>query len=124
MAFLVAGRAPDQILAAVRAIPAGFVRTYGDLSPGAPRAAGRALHDCAEHVPWWRVVRADGSLPLGEAQRARLDAEGVPLLATKTPRVDMRKARLAGPAAEQCPPESLGRQAVRASRRQRAGGFP
>jgi methylated-DNA-protein-cysteine methyltransferase-like protein len=97
MARLVTGRAPDQILAAVRAIPAGFVRTYGDLSPGAPRLAGRVLHGCGEDVPWWRVVRADGSLPQGEAQRARLDAEGVPLLATKTPRVDMRKARLAGP---------------------------
>jgi methylated-DNA-protein-cysteine methyltransferase-like protein len=101
MAHLVAARAPDQILAAVRAIPAGFVQTYGDLSPGAPRLAGRVLHDCSEHLPWWRVVRADGSLPLGEAQRARLDAEGVPLLATKTPRVDMRKARLAGPPPEQ-----------------------
>jgi methylated-DNA-protein-cysteine methyltransferase-like protein len=99
MARLVAGRAPDQILAAVRAIPAGFVRTYGDLSPGAPRLAGRVLSDCGDDVPWWRVVRADGSLPQGEAQRARLYAERVPLLATKTPRVDMRKARLAGPPA-------------------------
>jgi methylated-DNA-protein-cysteine methyltransferase related protein len=99
MAHLVAARAPDQILAAVRAIPAGFVQTYGDLSPGAPRVAGRVLRHCPEHVPWWRVVRADGSLPLGEAQRARLDAEGVPLLAAKTPRVDMRRARLAGPPA-------------------------
>jgi methylated-DNA-protein-cysteine methyltransferase-like protein len=101
MARLVAGRARDQILDAVRAIPAGFVQTYGDLSPGAPRLAGRALRECGEHVPWWRVVRADGSLPLGEAQRARLDAEGVPLLATKAPRVDMRKAHLVGPPAEQ-----------------------
>jgi methylated-DNA-protein-cysteine methyltransferase related protein len=101
MACLVAGRASDEILAAVRAIPAGFVQTYGDLSPGAPRLAGRVLHDCGEDVPWWRVVRADGSLPQGEAQRARLDAEGVPLLAAETPRVDMRKARLAGPPARQ-----------------------
>jgi methylated-DNA-protein-cysteine methyltransferase related protein len=96
-----AARTPDQIIAAVRAIPAGFVQTYGDLSPGAPRLAGRAMHDCHEDVPWWRVVRADGSLPLGEVQRARLDAEGVPLLATGTPRVDMRRARLAGAPADQ-----------------------
>jgi methylated-DNA-protein-cysteine methyltransferase related protein len=101
MAHLMAGRAPDQILAAVRAIPAGFVRTYGDLSPGAPRFAARVLHDCTDDVPWWRVVRSDGSLPLGEPQRARLDSEGVPLLATQTARVDMRTARLAGPPAEQ-----------------------
>jgi methylated-DNA-protein-cysteine methyltransferase related protein len=82
------------ILDAVRAIPEGFVRTYGDLAPGAPRFAGRVLHETTEDVPWWRVVRADGSLPVGEAQRVRLDAEGVPLLATNPPRVDMRTVRL------------------------------
>ena len=71
-------RSSAQILESVRAIPAGFVRTYGDLSPGAPRHAGRALRGTSERVPWWRVVRADGSLPLGEAQRSRLYAEGVP----------------------------------------------
>ena len=83
-----------QILDAVRAIPEGFVRTYGDLSPKSPRLAGRVLHDTTEEVPWWRVVRADGSLPLGSDQRARLDAEGIPLLTTEPPRVDMRRARL------------------------------
>jgi alkylated DNA nucleotide flippase Atl1 len=85
---------PEQILAAVRAIPEGFVRTYGDLSPGAPRLAGRVLHGCDEQIPWWRVVRADGSLPVGEAQRVHLDAEGVPMLSSDPPRVDMRSARL------------------------------
>jgi methylated-DNA-protein-cysteine methyltransferase related protein len=89
--------AHERILAAVRAIPEGFVRTYGDLSPGAPRLAGRVLRDCDEAIPWWRVVRADGSLPVGEDQRARLDAEGVPLLATDPPRVDVRRARLPSP---------------------------
>jgi methylated-DNA-protein-cysteine methyltransferase-like protein len=86
--------AAERILAAVRAIPSGFVRTYGDLSPGSPRFAGRVLHGCGDLIPWWRVVRADGSLPVGEDQRARLDAEGVPMLATEPPRVDMRRARL------------------------------
>jgi methylated-DNA-protein-cysteine methyltransferase related protein len=89
--------AHERILAAVRAIPEGFVRTYGDLSPRAPRLAGSVLRDCDEAIPWWRVVRADGSLPVGEDQRARLDAEGVPLLATDPPRVDMRRARLPSP---------------------------
>jgi methylated-DNA-protein-cysteine methyltransferase-like protein len=93
---------PEQILAAVRAIPEGFVRTYGDLSPSSPRFAGRVLHSCSEQVPWWRVVRADGSLPVGEDQRARLDAEGVPLLASDPPRVDMRSAHLP----DAPPPES------------------
>jgi alkylated DNA nucleotide flippase Atl1 len=45
-------------------------------------------------VPWWRVVRADGSLAMGEEQRARLQAEGVPFLATDPRRLDMRIARL------------------------------
>ena len=84
-----------QILDAVRAIPEGFVRTYGDVSPGAPRLAGRVLKTVhAPDIPWWRVVRADGSLAAGEAQRSRLDAEGVPFRPGSTPRVDLRIARI------------------------------
>ncbi|HEY4779938.1 MAG TPA: MGMT family protein, partial [Solirubrobacterales bacterium] len=50
----------------VRAIPEGFVRTYGDVSPGAPRFAGTVLFEVDEpDLPWWRVVRADGSLAKG-----------------------------------------------------------
>ena len=86
-----------RILDAVRAIPEGFVRTYGDLSPGAPRMAGRVLSKAtADDVPWWRVVRADGSLAVGEAQRARLDAEGVPFRPGTKPRVDLTVARMLG----------------------------
>ena len=64
----------------MREIPAGFVRTYGDVSPGAPRFAGTVLFECDEpDLPWWRVVRADGSLAKGERQRQRLvKREGVP----------------------------------------------
>jgi methylated-DNA-protein-cysteine methyltransferase related protein len=81
-----------QILDRVRAIPVGFVRTYGDISPGAPRVAGAVLHDWADPaVPWHRIVRADGSLAKGERQRALLDGEGVPFRGS---RVDMRVARV------------------------------
>jgi alkylated DNA nucleotide flippase Atl1 len=81
-----------QILERVRATPPGFVRTYGDVSPGAPRAAGAALHDCDDpSVPWHRIVRADGSLAKGDRQRALLEAEGVPFHGS---RVDMAAARL------------------------------
>jgi methylated-DNA-protein-cysteine methyltransferase-like protein len=88
----VASDREQQILARVRAIPAGFVRTYGDVSPGAPRLAGAVLHGCDDPgVPWHRVVRADGTLAKGERQRARLEAEGVPFRGS---RVDLRVARL------------------------------
>lgn len=82
----------ERILARVRAIPEGFVRAYGDLSPGAPRVAGAVLSATDEPgLPWHRVVRADGSLAKGERQRALLEAEGVPF---RGARVDMRVARL------------------------------
>ncbi len=84
-----------RILDAIRAIPEGFVRTYGDVSPGAPRRAGRILAGThAPDLPWWRVVRADGSLAVGEEQRERLEAEGVPFRPGSKARVDLRIARI------------------------------
>lgn len=81
-----------RVLARVRATPPGFVRTYGDVSPGAPRVAGAVLFASEDpELPWHRVVRADGSLPKGARQRALLAAEGVPF---RGERVDMRVARL------------------------------
>jgi methylated-DNA-protein-cysteine methyltransferase-like protein len=80
------------ILARVRAIPPGFVRTYGDVSPGAPRLAGRVLSRTdARDLPWHRVVRADGSLAKGARQRRLLEAEGVPF---RGERVLLSKVRL------------------------------
>jgi alkylated DNA nucleotide flippase Atl1 len=79
-----------EVLRRARAIPPGFVTTYGDLSPGAPRFAGSVLAGCDDPtVPWQRVVRADGSLAKGERQRALLEAEGVPF---RGARVDMEVA--------------------------------
>jgi methylated-DNA-protein-cysteine methyltransferase related protein len=81
-----------QVLDRVRAIPPGFVRTYGDVSPGAPRFAGAVLsayHD--PDVPWHRVVRADGSLANGRRHRRLLEAEGVPF---RGERVDMKAVRI------------------------------
>lgn len=86
---------PDRaarVLARIRDTPPGFVRAYGDVSPGAPRFAGTVLSACEDpDVPWHRIVRADGSLAKGERQRALLEAEGVPF---RGERVDMRVARL------------------------------
>jgi methylated-DNA-protein-cysteine methyltransferase related protein len=83
-----------RVIDRVRAIPEGFVRTYGDLSPGAPRFTGTVLRTAGDDLPWWRVVRADGSLAKGERQRALLDAEGVPFASEAPPRVDLRVARI------------------------------
>jgi methylated-DNA-protein-cysteine methyltransferase related protein len=81
-----------EVLERVRAIPEGYVRTYGDVSPGAPRFAGTVLFAVDEpDLPWWRVVRADGSLAKGARQRRHLVAEGVPF---RGERVDMSVARL------------------------------
>ncbi len=80
------------ILERVRETPEGYVRTYGDVSPGAPRVAGAVLSACDdESVPWHRIVRADGTLAKGEVQRALLEREGIPF---RGDRVDMRAARL------------------------------
>lgn len=81
-----------RVIERVRDVPEGFVRTYGDLEPGAPRFAGAVLaahHD--RDLPWHRIVRADGSLAKGERQRRLLEAEGVPF---RGDRVDVRAVRL------------------------------
>jgi alkylated DNA nucleotide flippase Atl1 len=79
-----------RIVERVRAIPEGFVRTYGDIDRNAPRLVGRVLsgHD---GLPWHRVVRADGTLAQGARQRELLRREGVPMHGD---RVDLRQARL------------------------------
>jgi methylated-DNA-protein-cysteine methyltransferase related protein len=75
----------------VREIPAGFVRTYGDIDPRAPRLVGHVLATTHDDLPWHRVVRADGSIARGKKQRELLLKEGVRM---RGDRVDLRDARL------------------------------
>jgi len=76
-----------EVIERIRRVPEGFVTTYGDLSPGAPRFAGQVLSGCHDPtVPWQRIVRSDGSLAKGDRQRRLLEAEGVPF---RGARVDM-----------------------------------
>jgi methylated-DNA-protein-cysteine methyltransferase related protein len=82
-----------RVLAGVRAIPEGFVRTYGDIDPTAPRLVGHVLATTADDVPWHRVVRADGTVPMGRSQVDRLRRERVPMRGS---RVDLRRARWPG----------------------------
>jgi len=86
----------EAVLRTVEQIPPGSVASYGDIAEavgaGGPRQVGRvmALHGGA--VPWWRVVRADGSPARCHEQQALdlLRAEGTPL---RGPRVVMSEAR-------------------------------
>ena len=86
----------EQVLTVVEQIPRGRVSTYGAIADhvgsGGPRKVGRVMSLHGGPVPWWRVVRADGSLPPShgdEATQAYLE-EGTPL--RPSGRVDMPAA--------------------------------
>jgi methylated-DNA-protein-cysteine methyltransferase-like protein len=76
----------DAVMKAVRAIPRGEVRSYSQVAlyagrPGAARGVGQELKGLQHprSVPWWRVIRADGTLApsVGHEQARRLRAEGI-----------------------------------------------
>ncbi|ALV31003.1 MGMT family protein [Streptomyces sp. CdTB01] len=84
-----------EVREAVAAIPAGSVASYGDVGQrigAGARQVGWAISLLGEGVPWWRVVRADGSPATCHGGRAPglLLAEGTPMCGA---RVDMRRAR-------------------------------
>jgi methylated-DNA-protein-cysteine methyltransferase related protein len=80
-----------EVLDRIRAIPPGRVAAYSDITPHAPRQAGRVLAAAHEpDLPWHRVVRADGSLAKGPRQKELLIGEGVRFVGD---RVDMRRFR-------------------------------
>jgi alkylated DNA nucleotide flippase Atl1 len=79
----------EAVLTCVERVPPGRATTYGavaeavraQLGRGGPRTVGSVLALHGGPVPWWRVVRADGSLPPsheGEA-RVRYLEEGTPV---------------------------------------------
>jgi alkylated DNA nucleotide flippase Atl1 len=92
-----------KVLAVVRRIPSGRVLTYGDVAALAEveataRDVGQVLlrHGDGDDVPWWRVLRADGTPPphLLDRQLGLLRAEGTPL-APSGDAVDLHLARWA-----------------------------
>lgn len=95
----------EAVLSLVERVPAGRVTTYGALADavgrGGPRLVGRVMSLYGGSVPWWRVVRADGSpAPCHDGEAATLlRAEGAPVRVSG--RVDMDRAlwlpRLDGP---------------------------
>ena len=80
----------------VRAVPAGFVTTYGavarQLGLTTPRQVGAVLARAAVPMPWHRVVPATGRLVQGLAdeQGRRLRSEGVDVVGG---RVDLGRYR-------------------------------
>lgn len=89
------------VSAAVARIPPGRVLGYGMVAAllGSPRAARQVGYALAAlppdtEVPWWRVLRSDGSIALqgdpdrGPRQAERLQAEGVEVVDW---RVDMAR---------------------------------
>lgn len=82
-----------EVRAFVVAIPLGSVVSYGEIGRAlgiGPRQVGRVVSQLEDEVPWWRVVRADGTPALcrGGTARALLEAEGVPF---RRQNVDMAK---------------------------------
>jgi alkylated DNA nucleotide flippase Atl1 len=75
----------EEVLQLVERIPPGRVLTYGAIAKalgrGGPRGVGGVMAKEGHGVPWWRVVRANGTLPghlVVEAQQ-HWYAEGTPL---------------------------------------------
>jgi len=93
----------EAVLDLIERIPPGRVMSYGDiaeyLGTGGPRTVGTVLSRFGGGVPWWRVIRADGSLLPGYEQKAlaHYRDEGTPLNRAGD-RVDMGRARWFGPA--------------------------
>ncbi len=83
-------QAKRKILQVIAAIPKTKVLSYGLVAhyaglPGRARLVGRALRGISEidaNLPWWRVVRADGSVAVDD-QLQRLRKEGVAVSDTR-----------------------------------------
>jgi alkylated DNA nucleotide flippase Atl1 len=93
----------DRVLDLVERIPPGQVLSYGliaailneesGVEEGGPRQVGRVMALEGGAVPWWRVVRVDGSLPASHAidAQAHYRDEGTPMRANGSA-VDMAQA--------------------------------
>ena len=91
------------VLEVIRRIPSGRVLTYGDVAALAEadataRDVGQVLlrHGEADDIPWWRVLRVDGTPPphLLDRQLALLRSEAT-TLAPSGAAVDLHAARWA-----------------------------
>ncbi|GIH27337.1 hypothetical protein Aph01nite_56470 [Acrocarpospora phusangensis] len=89
----------ERVLDLVERIPPGKVMSYGDvaeyLGEGGPRQVGSVLSIWGGGVPWWRVIRTDGTPPPGHESEClrRWREEGTPV---KGARAQMSRARWDG----------------------------
>lgn len=93
----------EDVLSLVEKIPAGRAMSYGQIADivgrGGPRGVGRVMAIEGAAVPWWRVVRADGSLPPSHQRDAlaHYREEGTPmrgnLADAASLRIDLASAR-------------------------------
>ena len=94
-----AGSFFQSVYEVVALIPYGKVLSYGDIArcigyPNRARFVGFAMRACPDHLPWHRVVMADGSIAGGgfaPVRRMLLERENVPFLPDG--RVDLRACR-------------------------------
>ncbi len=92
----------NRVLDIIRAVPPGQVVTYGQVAalagyPHRARQVGQALRNCAQDVPWHRVLGAGGSVRVDPPQKQLelLNGEGV---LTQTGRISLKKYQwLPGP---------------------------
>jgi alkylated DNA nucleotide flippase Atl1 len=88
----------ERVLAVVEQIPPGRVLAYGDVAELAgglsAQDVGQVLRRHGDRVPWWRVLRADGTPAphLHEQQLSLLRAEQTPMVPFAES-VDMARAR-------------------------------
>ena len=89
----------------VERIPRGQVATYGQIAalhgyPRAARAVGQAMKHAPSHLPWHRVVNAQGGISRRAnvggmlTQRVLLEQEG---LVARRGRIRLREHRWSGP---------------------------
>ena len=79
-----------QVLERIRRVRPGFVTTYGDLCPEAPRFAGSVLAACEDpDIPWQRIVCGRWLARQGRAAAPPAGVGGVPF---RGRRVDMSEA--------------------------------
>lgn len=81
----------EAVARAVRQIPKGMTGSYSLIAllagkPGRARAVVRSLH-ALENVPWWRVIKSDGTVAkeIAAKQAPKLRREGVEVKGRRVP---------------------------------------